>query len=89
MTETRTKSLRGSANGQYVLPLRVHSRVRVVSVLIHAGCSPVHRQELLTHLDATGTVTNFDPRWTLPYIVKLDNAAHATFAEDNLEVLEP
>lgn len=71
------------------LPLRIHSRVRVRSVLIQAGYSPVLRQEFLGHLGATGTVTNFDPRWTLPYIVKLDNAGHTAFTEDNLEVLEP
>jgi len=80
-TETRTKL--------QPLPLRLHSRVRVVSVTIQASCSYSLRQSLLKWLNATGTVINFDPRWTHPYIVKLDNGDSFAFAKDSLEVLEP
>jgi len=81
MTEAQTK-LRP-------LPLRVHSRVRVVSVVIRAGYSRYERCCLLKSLDTTGTVIRFDPRWALPFYVSLDNGDHRTFSADNLEVLGP
>jgi len=81
MAETQTK-LRP-------LPLRVHSRVRVVSVVIWASYSHSQRDSLLKYLGATGTIVSFDPRWTLPCHVKLDNGNILSCAEDNLEMLEP
>jgi len=68
---------------------RLYSRVRVTSVTIQASFSRSQRQCLLKCLNTTGTVTSFDPRWTYPYIVKLDHGTTFAFAKDNLEVLEP
>lgn len=72
-----------------VAKLRVHSRVRVVSVTIGVTCSPSGRHSLLRCLGTMGTVINFDPRWTLPWLVKFDDGICIPFAEDNLEVLGP
>ncbi len=71
------------------MPPKVRSRVRVVSVVIQASDSPGGTDRLLKCLNATGTVVRFDPRWTLPYHVELDDGRFVSFAEDNLEVLEP
>ncbi len=71
------------------LPLRVHSRVRVVAITIRAWSSQSLRNKLLEHLAATGTVTSFDPRYTLPYRVKFDDGSFLSFAEKSLQVLEP
>jgi len=79
--ETRTKL--------QSLPLRVHSRVRVRSVVIQIDDSPETRKWLLKFLGTTGTVISFDPRYALPFHVKFDNGRAASFTEDNLEVLEP
>lgn len=81
MTETRTK--------RQPLPLRVNSRVRVVSVVIRAGYSRSQRHSLLKCLNATGTVVSFDPRFTLPCFIRLDDGDYFAFTKDNLEVLEP
>ncbi len=67
--------------------LRVHSRVRVVSIVVRASDSPGYRQCLLKRLGGTGTVDSVDPRFTLPFRVKLDDGDITAFAEDNLEVL--
>ena len=80
MTETQTKL--------QSLPLRLHSRVRVVSVNIRAGDSPTLRYCLLKRLGHTGIVVGIDPRFTLSYRVKLDNAYEDSYAEENLEVLK-
>ncbi|GAI47238.1 unnamed protein product, partial [marine sediment metagenome] len=45
----------------------VQSRVRVVAVVIRAGYGRYERRRLLKWLNATGTVIEFDPRWTLPW----------------------
>lgn len=68
--------------------LKVNSRVRVASVTIRASYDRHERRRFLKWLDATGTVVNFDPRWRLPWYVRLDNGDFARLAEDNLEVLE-
>ena len=76
-------------NDKLQLPsLRVHSRVRVVSITIRTMDSRALRCNLIQCLGATGTVINFDPRWTLPWRVRLDNDDLFAFAEDNLQVLE-
>ena len=72
-----------------ILPLRLHSRVRVISVRIGASDSSSQRYSLLKCLDTTGTVVGFDPRFTLPWRVKLDDGNFAVFAEENLKALEP
>jgi hypothetical protein len=69
------------------LPLKVHSRVRVVAITIRTKDSRALRCNLIQCLGATGTVIAFDPRWTLPWRVRLDNADLFAFGEDNLEVL--
>jgi len=81
MPETRTK--------YRSLVLQVHSRVRIVSVIIRAGDGRYERRRLLKWLNATGTVVSFDTRWTLPWRVRLDSGEYVSFAKDNLEVLEP
>lgn len=79
MTETQTK--------RQSLPLREQSRVRIVAITIRTRDSRALRCNLIQCLGATGTVINFDPRLTLPWRVRLDNADLFAFAEDNLEVL--
>lgn len=81
MAETQTK--------RQVLPLRVHSRVRVVSVSVRASDSPGWRRSLLKRLGTTGTIDSVDPRFTSPFRVKLDDGDVAAFTENELEVLEP
>ena len=76
MTETRAEER-----------LRVHSRVRVATVTIQASNSPGHRQYLLKCLGSTGTIDSFDPRFTLPFRVKLDDRDIAGFAADELEAI--
>ncbi len=71
------------------MSLRLHSRVRVVSVTVRASDSPGWRQRLLKRLGSTGTVDSVDPRFTLPFRVKLDDGDITAFAENELEVLEP
>ena len=71
------------------MTLRVGSRVRVVSIVVQASDSPGYRQYLLKRLGTTGMVDSVDPRFTLPFRVKLDDGDITAFAEDNLEVLEP
>ena len=71
------------------LSLRVHSRVQVESVIIRASYSRSQRYSLLKNLGATGTVIEFDPIWTLPWRLALDNGEYVAFARNSLEVLEP
>jgi len=71
------------------MSLKVRSRVRVTSVVIRAEYSRSQRRSLLKWLNSTGTVTEFDPLWTLPWRVALDSGEYVAFARDNLEVLEP
>ena len=73
--------------GSRPLPLRVHSRVRVTSVTIRASDSPGHGQHLLKRLGTTGTIDSLDPRFTLPFRVRLDNGEITAFSEDELEPL--
>ena len=68
--------------------LKVHSRVRVVCVTLRTVDSRALRCNLMQCLGATGTVINFDPRFTLPYRVRFNNGDLFGFAEDSLEVLE-
>ena len=80
MSETRAKV--------YVPPLRVHSRVRVRAIVVWAMDSQSEQRSRLKCLDTTGTVVAWDPRWTLPCYVQLDNGESHRFAPHHLEVLE-
>jgi len=71
------------------MTLEVDRRVRVVAVTIRAGYGRYERRRLLKWLNATGTVVSFDPRWTLPWRVRLDNGEYVAFAKESLEVLAP
>jgi len=84
--EKRTPETRTKYRSRVV---QVHSRVRIISVTVWAHHSDSERRRSLKWLNATGTIVNFDPRWTLPWRVKLDSGEYKAFAKDNLEVLEP
>ena len=71
------------------LPLRIHSRVRVVSVVIRADDSPALRHCLLRRLNMVGTVVTFDPRHLLNCRINFDDGDVAFFRKESLEVLEP
>ena len=71
------------------MSLKVRSRVRVVSVTVWVSDSPGYRRHLLRRLGSAGTVDSVDPRFTLPFRVRLDNGEITAFSEDELEVLEP
>ena len=67
--------------------LKVHSRVRVVSVTIRASDSPGYRRHLCERVGSTGIIDSVDPRFTLPFRVRLDNGEITAFSEDELEPL--
>jgi len=71
------------------MPLKVRSRVQVMAIVVWAEDSRSERRSRLRCLGTTGTVIAWDPRWTLPCYVKLDNGDLRRFSKHHLEVLEP